>query len=108
MLGQLVRRGHDGVVESRAAASLVFFQGVLQQVDLVGEGLIEVILVAEINHENFILRVAGAHEITSALATLARFSRIDPELSITMPSEMGMSSWRKDLMTWGLPSSKTA
>ena len=58
--------------------------------------LVEVILVVEVDDENLVLRIAGAHQVIAALFTLSRFSRMEPELSITMPIATGMSSWRND------------
>ena len=67
VLFQLFGRGHDRIVERGSAASLVFLQGCLQQVDLVGKGLVEKILVAEIDDEYFIVGIAGADQIDGGL-----------------------------------------
>src|ERR1019366_262751 len=43
----------------------------------------------------------------AAAFTAGRFSRMDPELSMTMPIATGMSSLRNEVIFWGLPSSNT-
>ena len=45
--------------------------------------------------------------LMAAAFTLGRLSRMEPELSITMPMATGMSSRRKEMIFCGLPSSRT-
>src|SRR5208282_5225489 len=45
--------------------------------------------------------------LSAAAFTFSRFSRIDPELSTTIPMATGMSSCRNEVMVWGCPFSKT-
>src|ERR1700685_2625647 len=45
-------------------------QGCLQQVDVRSEILIEIVILAEIHHENFVLRIAGANQVQDCIIDL--------------------------------------
>src|ERR1700737_5090999 len=82
---QLVRGSYDRIVQSRSAASFISFQGFLQQIDLVGKGLIEEVLIAEVDHEDFILGIAGADQIDRSFGHFCWLLAHGPRIADTEP-----------------------
>ena len=68
-------RRHYSVVERRAAARIDLLQRFLQLLDIVGEVLVEIILVVEIDDEHFVLRIARPNQIEGGLDSPCRAFR---------------------------------
>ena len=68
-------RSHDRVIKSRAAAGINLVQRLLELQQVVGEILVEILLVVEVHDKDFIFRIAGAHQIQRSLVHLLPASR---------------------------------
>ena len=79
-------------LEGGASARVNLFQRFLQLQQVVGEILVEIILVVKIHHEYFVVRIAGPHQVERGLVHLVPLSRMEPELSMMMRIETGISS----------------
>src|SRR5258708_32048019 len=67
---QMIGGGVNGVVESRAAAGIIFFQGFLQLANVGGEVLIKKLFVIEVDDDDFVLRIARTNQIEASLIHL--------------------------------------
>ena len=63
MIPHVHGRGHDGIVERGSTSGFDLLQSLAQLIDVAGELLIEVVLVVKVDHEDLILRIAGAYQI---------------------------------------------
>src|SRR5450755_1258010 len=63
----MLSRGNHGIVEGGASACVNLFQRFLQLQQVVGEILVELILVVKIHNESFVLRTAGQHQAKRGL-----------------------------------------
>src|SRR5207302_9769371 len=63
-LFQVIERSDHGIIQRRAASGINAVQGILHFVDVTGEVVngVEIKIVIEIDHERFVLRVAGLHQ----------------------------------------------
>ena len=66
----MVGRGHNRVIQSCAAAGIDLLQRLFELQQVIGEILIEILLVVEVHHKHFVLGIAGAHQIQRSLVHL--------------------------------------
>jgi len=67
---QVIGGGVNGVVEGRAAAGIIFFQGFFQFANVGGEVLIKKLFIIEVDDDDLVLGVAGTNQIEASLVHL--------------------------------------
>src|SRR5437763_2557259 len=61
----------DRIIKCGTSAGINLFQRLFQLEKIIGEILIEIIFVVKVHHENFVLRIAGTHQIERGLIHFA-------------------------------------